>query len=182
MAELENDDIDFNVEENESNNEQVDLQENENFSDEDNELLLRYNIDPETASLDDLKNLAKRLNKAEKTVVANKKAPKKVSSNEDYTKDLELRLFFMENPEFKEDKNWILEILSQEQYKNLTPQDAQVIYKARKPIQSETNRNTVLWGGYKPKPKTIWEYSEKEAMDLNPHDYVKYMKATWMLK
>lgn len=122
------------------------------------------------------------LKKASRKLAELKKAPKKEKQEQPNTnQDLELRLFFIENPEFKENKEWILEILSQEQYKKLTPQEALVIYNLKKPKESKTVLNSV-GGSYKPKPKQLWQLTDEEAVNLNPSDYVKYLKAKWELK
>ena len=123
---------------------------------------------------EDLKKASRKLAELKK------QAPKKQEQN-NTNQDLELRLFFIENPEFKENKEWILEILSQEQYKKLTPQEALVIYNLKKPKESKNVLNSV-GGSYKPKPKQLWQLTDEEAVNLNPSDYVKYLKAKWELK
>jgi hypothetical protein len=92
-----------------------------------------------------------------------------------------MRLFFIENPEYKEYKEWITEILKEPKYKNLTPQEALAIYKLNEPKKSETIKNNIGWN-YKPKPKSLWEMDDKEALQLSPNDYIKYLKAKWELK
>lgn len=89
--------------------------------------------------------------------------------------NLEMRLFFIENPEMKEDKEWILETL--EKHPTLTPLQAQALYKAEKPKESESRKESFKGGSYKPKPKTMADLSEDEAeKTLSPNDWLKYLK------
>jgi len=89
--------------------------------------------------------------------------------------NLEMRLFFIENPELKEDKEGILETLWQ--HPTLTPLQAHALYKAEKPKESETIKESFKGGGYKPKPKTMADLSMDEAeKTLNPQDWIKYLK------
>jgi len=121
---------------------------------------------------EDLKKASKKIAELKKQTV------KKPETNN----DLELRLFFIENPEFKSDKEWIMQVLSDPKYKTLTPEEALAIYKLKKPKESETIIKKDIWWSYKPKPKSLWELEEKEAINLNPADYIKYLKAKWELK
>lgn len=94
---------------------------------------------------------------------------------------LEMRLFFIENPELKEDKDGILETL--EKHPTLTPLQAHALYKSEKPKQSETTKESFKGGSYKPKPKTMAELSEDEAeKTLSPNDWLKYLKQKGKLK
>ncbi len=162
--------------------EQEELDNGAEYDEETLEAFKKLWIDPENATIDDLVKVAKRAAKAESTVVNYKKTVKNVEKQKpESSQDLELRLFFIENPEFKEDKEWIVEILSQEKYKNLTPQEASILYKATKPKESTTKRTDFSGGFYKAKPKTLWELSDEEAMKLNPNEYIKYLKAKWEL-
>jgi hypothetical protein len=81
------------------------------------------------------------LAKASKKIAEMKKLDKTNPKKTESSSDLELRLFFIENPEYKEDKEGILEILSQDKYKILTPLEAKEIYKLNKPKQSESKQN-----------------------------------------
>jgi len=120
--------------------------------------------------------------KASKKIAELKKQVPRIKEDKPNTSnDLELRLFFIENPEFKENKDWILNVLNQEKYKNLTPQEALVIYNLNKPKESKTIVNNVWWN-YKPQPKQLWQLDEKEAINLSPNDYIKYLKVKWELK
>lgn len=123
------------------------------------------------------------LKKASRKIAELKKqTPKKEEvKTQNTNQDLELRLFFIENPEFKENKEWILEILSQEEYKKLTPQEALAIYNLKKPKESKTILNNIGWN-YKPKPKQLENLKDEEAINLNANDYIKYLKAKWELK
>lgn len=123
------------------------------------------------------------LRKASKKIAELKKQTSKKDevSPQKTNQDLELRLFFIENPEFKENKEWILEILNQDEYKRLTPQEALAIYNLRKPKESKTIINNIGWN-YKPKPKQLENLKDEEAINLNPNDYIKYLKAKWELR
>lgn len=143
-----------------------------NYSEEDLEALRKLWVDPENATTDDLIKIAKRAVKAESKIVEEKKAPKKA----DTWIDTELRFFFLENPELKDDKEGIVGILKQDKYKNLTPQEAHILYKALKPKESDTKRINNPSGTYTPKPKGIQDMSDEEAMKLPPHEYIKRLK------
>ena len=134
------------------------------------------------------KKKAESLEKAEAKIVELKKTakktpePKEEKKEIDSNNDLELRLYFIENPELKEDKEWIMEVLSQEKYKNLTPLEAREIYNLNKPKQSESKKLD-FWGGqYIPKPKSLKDMSDEDAMKLDPVDYIKRLKQRWELK
>lgn len=149
------------------------------YSEEDLKALEALWIDPENATTDDLIKAAKRAIKAESKIVSIKKeAPKKAETNNDN----ELRFFFLENPELKDDKEGILSILSQDRYKNLTPQEAHILYKWTKPKESENKKLDFSGWGYKPKPKGLADMSEEEAMKLPPHEYIKRLRLTGELK
>lgn len=121
------------------------------------------------------------LKKASRKIAELKKQTPKKQETTNTNQDLELRLFFIENPEFKESKEWILEVLKQEQYKKLTPQEALAIYNLNKPKESKTVISNVGWS-FKQKPKQLWQLTDEEAVNLWPTDYVKYLKAKWELK
>lgn len=173
MAELENQ-VDETLDEEETTN--VDETTENNSEDEAWE---------EEVTLEQALKWKEDLKKASRKIAELKKqTPKKENKEEkpqNTNQDLELRLFFIENPEFKENKEWILEVLSQEEYKKLTPQEALAIYNLKKPKESKTIINNVGWS-YKPKPKQLENLKDEEAMALNPNDYIKYLKAKWELK
>ena len=54
--------------------------------------------------------------------------------------NLEMRLFFIENPEMKDDKEGILETM--EKHPTLTPLQAQALYKSEKPKESESRKES----------------------------------------
>lgn len=95
--------------------------------------------------------------------------------------NLEMRLFFIENPELKEDKEGILETL--EKHPTLTPLQAHALFKSEKPKQSESKQESFKGGSYKPKPKTMADLSEDEAeKTLSPTEWLKYLKMKGKLK
>ncbi len=106
---------------------------------------------------------------------------KKPEQKQDTSQDLELRLFFIENPEYKDNKDWIMEILHQDKYKTLTPAEAQALYLLNKPKESKTNKKDFIGGWYKAKPKSLTEIDDKEAINLSPTDYIKRLKQRWEL-
>jgi len=155
MAEMDEEVIDTEVNtEVEDNEEEQNGESDVTFSDEEIKIFSKLGIaDPSKASFDDLKALAKRAVKAEERIVSEKKNPKiKTETN---NQDLEMRLFFIENPEFKENKEAILETLAK--HPSLSPQDALAVYNANKPKESETRKESFNGGMYKPKPKTLAE-------------------------
>jgi hypothetical protein len=74
-----------------------------------------------------------------------------------------------------------MEILSQEKYNTLTPLEAREIYNLNKPKQSESKQWDFGGWSYIPKPKTLWEMSDEDALKLSPTDYIKRLKARWEL-
>jgi len=149
------------------------------YSEEDLKIFSKLWIDPDNATTEDLIRVAKRAAKAEEKIVSVKKEiPKKIETSI----DTELRFFFLENPELKDNREWIIEILKQPKYKDLTPKEANILYEALKPKESETRRlDTPNWQ-YKPKPKWLDELSEEEALKLQPHEYLKRLKLKWELR
>lgn len=95
---------------------------------------------------------------------------------------LEMRLFFIENPQYKEDKDGIIETLAE--HPTLTPEQAHALYKATKPKESETKKEAFKGGSYKPKPKSLGEMTDQEALEkvTNPKDWISYLKQSGQLK
>lgn len=95
---------------------------------------------------------------------------------------LEMRLFFIENPDYKEDKDGIMETLKE--HPTLTPEQAHALYKATKPKQSETKKEAFKGGSYKPKPKSLGEMTDQEALEkvTNPKDWISYLRQSGQLK
>jgi hypothetical protein len=82
----------------------------------------------------------------------------------------------------KEDKEWILEVLSQPKYKSLSPEEAQAIYKMNKPKQSESRKLDFWGGGYKPKPKGLADMSDEEALKLTPKQFLERARLRWEMR
>lgn len=181
MGDIETEVIEDEIIEDEIENNEEEWDEDIQISEEDAAALKKLWIDPAKATVTDLINLAKRTIKSEQKIVSEKKSIK-TEIKPETNNDLELRLFFIENPDFKDDKEWIMEILSQDKYKTLTPLEAREIYKLNKPKQSEDKKWDFLGWGYKPKPKWLAEMSEEEALKLSPTEYVKRLKLRWELK
>ena len=140
-------------------------------------LLQKYKIDPENFTEDDLLALTKRLHKAEQAKIDEKKSKKKeVSVPTDKTSDLELRLFFIENEDAKKYKEKFLEVKAK--YPDMSFDDALDLAKSKTPKESTTVKEWFQWGWYKPKPKSIEQMSDEEALDLPPEQYAQYLKKT----
>lgn len=93
---------------------------------------------------------------------------------------LEMRLFFIENPEFKDNKEGILEVMKE--HPTLTPEQANSLYNSQKPKESETKKESFKGGAYKAKPKSMEDMSDDEAMKLKPNEYIKYLRIKGELK
>lgn len=95
--------------------------------------------------------------------------------------DTELRLFFLENPEYKDMKEEMLAV--KKEHPTLTLQQAYKLAKDEKPKQSESRKESFEWGNYKPKPKTLETMSDAEAeKTLSATDYLKRLKLRGELK
>ncbi len=147
--------------------------------DETAKLFAKFWVDPENATEDDLIRVIQRAEKAEKLIIEKKKAEKanpKVAPTKDTSIDLETRLFFVENETARPFKDEFLKV--KEQYPELSFDDALELAKIRKPKESKTVKEWFQWGGYNPKPKTLEQLSETEALDLPPEQYAQYLKKT----
>lgn len=94
--------------------------------------------------------------------------------------DTELRLFFLENPEYKDMKEEMLAVKNE--HPTLTLQQAYKLAKDEKPKESHSRKESFEWWAYKPKPKTLETMSDAEAENLPPADYLKRLKLRWELK
>lgn len=172
MDGLENGQEEQVIETPEQNEEVPEQKETNSYNEEDLEALKKLWIDPENATTEDLIKIAKRAVKAESKIVQEKKAPKKA----DTWIDNEMRFFFLENPELKDEKDEIIEFMKQDEYKNLAPEKVVILYKALKPKESDTRRLDTPSGTYKPKPKWLAELSEEDALKLPHTEYLKRLK------
>lgn len=141
-------------------------------------LLKKYKIDPENFTHDDLVATLARLERAEtaKRQEKSKKKESPVAPPTDSLEELKLRLFFIENEDAKPFKDEFLKV--KEQYPQLSFEDALDLAKTRTPKESKTVKEWFQWGGYKPKPKSIEQLSDEEALELPPEKYAEYLKKT----
>ncbi len=65
------------------------------------------------------------------------------------------------------------------EHPTLTPEQAHALYKATKPKESESRKESFKGGSYKPKPKSLGELSPEEATQKisDPNEWLKYLKA-----
>lgn len=143
-----------------------------------NALLAKYKIDISNFEEKDLLEMLARLERAE-TAKRQDKSKKKESSElktKDNSSDLETRLFFIENEDARPYKEEFIKV--KEQYPDLSFDDALELARTRKPKESKTVKEWFQWGWYKPKPKSIEQMSEEEALDLPPEQYATYLKKT----
>jgi len=83
-------------------------------------------------------SFVQKLRRENKELKQKLKATPKESQKLD--QNLEMRLFFIENPEFKDDKDGILETMKE--HPTLTPEQAHALFKVSKPKQSETKKES----------------------------------------
>jgi len=150
------------------------LQEDENLTNEEEESEEESEKQPRKESF------VQKLRRENKELKQKLKATPKESQKLD--QNLEMRLFFIENPEFKEDKDGIMETMKE--HPTLTPEQAHALFKVSKPKQSETKKESFKGGSYKPKPKSLGEMTDQEAIEnvKNPNDWISYLKQSGQLK
>lgn len=102
------------------------------------------------------------------------KKAKKSENTSKLDQSLEMRLFFIENPDYKDNKDGILEVMKD--HPTLSPEQANALYKTLKPRESENRKESFKGGAFKPKPKSIDNMSDEDAMKLNPKDYITYLR------
>ena len=109
---------------------QDELQEDEN--------LINQEDDSEESDDEPHETFVQKLRRENKEMKRKLKATPKESQKLD--QNLEMRLFFIENPEFKDDKDGILETMKE--HPTLTPEQAHALFKVSKPKQSETKKES----------------------------------------
>lgn len=148
------------------------LQEDEN--------LINQEDDSEESDDEPQETFVQKLRRENKEMKRKLKATPKESQKLD--QNLEMRLFFIENPEYKDDKDGILETMKE--HPTLTPEQAHALFKVSKPKQSETRKEAFKGGSYKPKPKSLGEMTDQEAIEkvTNPKDWISYLRQSGQLK
>lgn len=86
--------------------------------------------------------------------------------------DLEMRLYFIENPEAKEHKEAVVDIL--DKYPNMSKEDALTLAKARSPKKSDDVNDFDLSSAVRTGKKKIEDLSEEEALKLDMNEYKKW--------
>ncbi len=150
------------------------------FELQEDENLINQEDDSEESDDEPQETFVQKLRRENKEMKRKLKATPKESQKLD--QNLEMRLFFIENPEYKEDKDGILETMKE--HPTLTPEQAHALFKVSKPKQSETRKEAFKGGSYKPKPKSLGEMTDQEAVEkvTNPKDWISYLKQTGQLK
>lgn len=143
-----------------------------------NALLAKYKIDISNFEEKDLIAMLARLERAEtaKRLEKSKKKESPELKTKENSIDFDTRLFFVENEEARPYKNEFVKV--REQYPTLSFDDALELAKSRTPKESKTVKEWFQWGGYKPKPKSIEQMNDEEALDLSPEQYAQYLKKT----
>lgn len=185
MAELENDvDVD-NTDYEEVESYEDDTQENQNTSEQYSKSEIRVfrdlKIDPENASLEDFKKVAKILAKTQDRLMEHKNGSKKGETGEVMTeKDITLREevadFLLENKDLKEYKSEILKYRKQgftmKQSVALVENDDVTIENRRK----TQSMNITSW---EESGKTTYTYDELEKMTQSEYNKVKELQLKW---
>ena len=92
----------------------------------------------------------------------------------------ELRFFLIENPEAKEFKNEIENIVND--YPNLSLDDALALAKAKKPKQSTSSDDFNTKSVNTKVRKRLEDLTEEEALKLDSTKYLQYMRLKWKVK
>ena len=147
---------------------------------QEDENLINQEDDSEESDDEPQETFVQKLRRENKEMKRKLKATPKESQKLD--QNLEMRLFFIENPEYKEDKDGILETMKE--HPTLTPEQAHALFKVSKPKQSETRKEAFKGGSYKPKPKSLGEMTDQEAIEkvTNPKDWISYLRQSGQLK
>jgi hypothetical protein len=147
---------------------------------QEDENLINQEEDSEESDNEPQETFVQKLRRENKEMKRKLKATPKESQKLD--QNFEMRLFFIENPEYKEDKDGIIEMM--EKHPTLTPEEAHVQYLSKKPKQSETRKEAFKGGSYKPKPKSLGEMTDQEAIEkvTNPKDWISYLRQSGQLK
>lgn len=147
---------------------------------QEDENLINQEDESEESDDEPQETFVQKLRRENKEMKRKLKATPKESQKLD--QNLEMRLFFIENPEFKEDKDGILETMKE--HPTLTPEQAHALFKVSKPKQSETRKEAFKGGSYKPKPKSLGEMTDQEAIEkvTNPKDWISYLRQSGQLK
>ena len=92
--------------------------------------------------------------------------------------ELDLRLYFIENPEAKEYKEKITELL--EEYPNMSKERALILAKQETPQQSKDKEDFNLNSSNpNAKKKDLKDLSEEEALELPNKQYLDWVRANW---
>lgn len=170
MAELENEVLDDELEEQVSEEQEDEHQSSEDYSKEELRIFRDLKIDPETATTEDLRRMAKILAKTQDAVIKQKKSP---TMWEAVTKtDLAIDKFVTRNPEYEGKESEISKYMS----KGLSLEQAT---KLVEPDKTDENRNKTkqasithweTWG-----TKTTYTKAELDDPKMSQEEYNRIM-------
>jgi len=125
----------------------------------------------------------KRLSKAHKWAIAKiKELESKLKQTTAWNSE-ELRFFFLENPEAKEYKSKMLELMSEDKYKNLDMEDLLDLAKLRTPKESEDKQDFNFKSNTSKPKKRLEDLSDEEAVKLDNKSYLEWtrLKKPWAI-
>lgn len=135
--------------------------------------------DDETSkNTSNFKKLSKAYRKTNSELKKYKKMVEKLQKTDngdefdEWNDDLEMRLYFIENPEAKKHKDEVVDIL--DKYPNMSKEDALTLAKARSPKESDDVNDFDLSSAVRTGKKKIEDLSEEEALKLDMNEYKKW--------
>ena len=118
----------------------------------------------------------KKLSKAYKGAAAKiKELEAKLKQTQNNNSE-ELRFFFLENPEAKEYKEKMLELMSEDKYKNLDMEDLLDLAKLRTPKESQDKQDFNFKSNTSKPKKKLEDLNEEEALKLDNKTYLEWTR------
>ena len=123
----------------------------------------------------------KKLSKAHKWAIAKIKELESKLKQTQTKNSEELRFFFLENPEAKEYKQKMLELKSEDKYKNLDMEDLLDLAKLRTPKESQDKQDFNFKSNTSKPKKRLEDLNEEEALKLDNKTYLEWTrtKKSW---
>ena len=136
--------------------------------------------DEETSNKKNPSNF-KKLSKAHKWAIAKIKELESKLKQTQTKNSEELRFFFLENPEAKEYKQKMLELKSEDKYKNLDMEDLLDLAKLRTPKESQDKQDFNFKSNTSKPKKRLEDLNEEEALKLDNKTYLEWTrtKKSW---
>jgi len=123
----------------------------------------------------------KKLSKAHKGAIAKIKELESKLKQNTVSNSEELRFFFLENPEAKEFKWKMLELMSEDKYKNLDISDILDLAKLRTPKESTDKQDFNFKSNTNKVKKRLEDLDDEEALKLDNKNYLEWtrLKKAW---